>query len=106
MSSGGGKKNNEAKMEGTKAASNGEKTKQTEPYVASKASPAHVSSTLAGNADSNPIGSNLTVSSSENDEDLDAMRAAVAKTGAEVRQMKKVMIFSIRSAVKGKKLHP
>ncbi len=101
-SSGGGKENNESKKEGTKAALNGEKTKQTARNVASKAFPDHVSCSLARNADSNPIGSNLTVSSSETDGDLDAMRAAVVKTGAEVRQMKKVMAFFIRSPAKGK----
>ncbi len=96
VSSGGGKEKNEAKKQGSKA-SNGEKTKQTAPNEASKASSACLSSSLKGNASSNPIGSNMTVISSyETNEDLDSMMAAVTKTGAEVRQMKKVLGFCFR----------
>ncbi len=101
VSSGGGKEKSKAKKEGSKA-SNGEKTKQKKRNDASKTSPVHVPSSLTGNADSNPIGSNLTVSLSENGEDLDAMRAAVTKTGAKVRQMKKVMVLIIKSPVQEK----
>ncbi len=96
VSSIGGKEKDSLKKNNSKA-SNGEKTRQRPRNDTPKTSPAHVPSPLVGTADSKPIGTNLSVSLSEDGEDLDAMRAAVTKTGATVRQMKKVMVCIIQS---------